>query len=125
MSDLDTTAALARAQAALANASAAVATLAQTVVDLHREHERAVAAQQKTFERRDRELDRLENDVRRRLASIEQREQEAAQLTPAKADLRRSYRRGYETGYGRGRAGRPSDVEGALEHGHNALRLAS
>jgi len=113
--DIQTTAALARAQAALSHAGAAVASLAGEVLE-------AV----KAAERREREADRRIADADARIAAAEQRVAELEEhLSPGEQVLRETYRRGYSTGYQRGRTGRPADVERALADPRNVTRLRS
>lgn len=125
MSALDTTAAIARAQAALSNAGAAVASLAQTVVDAHREADREAVTRIKDVERRERDVERQGDDLDRRIADVERRERALISEDPHKDVLRKAYRRGYETGFQRGRSGRPADVERALNDKRNSLRVVA
>jgi hypothetical protein len=122
---LDTTAAVARAQSAFANAGAAMASLAQTVVDAHRESEREMAGRLRDLERRERDLERQQADAEKRIADVERREAALISDDPHTDALRKAYRRGYETGFQRGRSGRPADVERALQDKRNALRVVA
>ena len=125
MSD-PTTAALARAQDALANAGAATAALARVVLDEQKAAARDLQAALRDAERRAREADRRAKDADAALARVEQREAKLQRRdSPGAEELRAAYRRGYSTGYAKGRSGRPADVERALDDPRSVLRAVS